>query len=183
MDFPKQATGPTNKEELVLLFIYDKSNSEFLPNLSSLTAYLRALTQKNKTIIWKVIHQKEFENIQKKQFHEDILNPYFTPHKTKYLFVDTHHIRLGAILVQEMSIEDSDPVAIESRATSRIEQHYLQVDLEGMAVYFDLRRFHTIILSYVNSQMLLEFTAQMHKLKCANSQMFLVTALFHKSLF
>ena len=117
----------------------------FLPNLSSQTAILRALTQKHKKFIWATIHQKEFENI-KKQFHEDILNQYFVPHETIYLFVDAHHTALAAVLAQGPSIEDCLPVVIASRATSKIEQRYPQLDLEGIAVGFGLRRFNQYLI-------------------------------------
>ena len=121
-----------------------QSNSEFLPNLSSQTANLRALTQKHKKFIWTAIHQTEFENI--KQFHEDILNWYFVPHETTYLFVDAHCTGLGAVLAQRPSIEDCLPVAIASWATSKIEQCYPQLDLEGIAVDFVLCQFHQYLI-------------------------------------
>ena len=48
MDFVKHATAPTSKEELISFLSMMQSNSKFLPNLSSQTANLRALTQKQK---------------------------------------------------------------------------------------------------------------------------------------
>ena len=63
------------------------------------------------------------------------------PHDTTYLFVDAHCTGLGAVLAQGPSIEDCLPVAIASRATSKIEQRYPQLDLEGIAVDFGLRQF------------------------------------------
>ena len=63
------------------------------------------------------------------------------PHDTTNLFVGAHCTGLGAVLAQGPSIEDCLPVAIASRATSKIEQRYPQLDLEGIAVDFGLRRF------------------------------------------
>ena len=91
------------------------------------------------------IRQKEFENI-RKQFHGDILNRYFVPHETTYLFVDAHRTGLGAVLSQGPSIEHCLPVAIASRATSKIEQRYSQLDLEGIAVDFGLRQFRQYLI-------------------------------------
>ena len=48
VEFVKQATAPTSKEELILFLSMIQSNSKFLPNLSSQTANLRALAQKQK---------------------------------------------------------------------------------------------------------------------------------------
>ena len=61
------------------------------------------------------------------------------PHETTHLFVGVHRTGLGAVLAQGPSIEDCLPVAIESQATSKIEQRYPQLDLEGIAVDFGLR--------------------------------------------
>ena len=144
VEFVKQATAPTSKKELILFLSMIQSNSEFLLNLSSQTANLRALTQKHKKFIWTAIHQKEFEKI--KQFHEDILTLYLVPYETTYLFVDAHCTGLGAVLAQGPSIEDCLPVAIASRATSKIEQRYPQLDLEGIVVDFGLRRFRHYLI-------------------------------------
>ena len=59
-------------------------------------------------------------------------------HETIYLFVDAHCTGLGAVLAQGPSIEDCLPVAITSRATSKIEQRYPQLALKGIAVDFGL---------------------------------------------
>ena len=52
VEFVKQATAPTSKEELMPFLSMIQSNSEILLNLSSQTANLRALTQKHEKIIW-----------------------------------------------------------------------------------------------------------------------------------
>ena len=51
VEFVKHATAPTSKEELISFLPMMQSNSEFLPNLSSQTANLRALTQKHKKLL------------------------------------------------------------------------------------------------------------------------------------
>ena len=59
-----------------------------------------------------------------------------------HIFVDAHLTGLGSVLAQRPSIEDCLPVAIASWATSKIEQCYPQLDLEGIAVDFGLCQFH-----------------------------------------
>ena len=68
------------------------------------------------------------------------------PHETTYLFVDAHLTGLGAVLAQGPSIEDCLPVGITSRATSKIEQCYSQLDLEGIAVDFELHQFRQYLI-------------------------------------
>ena len=56
VEFIKQVTAPTSKKELISFLSMIQSNSDFLPNLSSQTANLRALTQKHDEFIWTTIH-------------------------------------------------------------------------------------------------------------------------------
>ena len=63
------------------------------------------------------------------------------PHETTYLFADAYRTGLRAVLAQGPSIEDCLPATIASRATSKNEQHYPKLDLEGIAVDFGLGRF------------------------------------------
>ena len=70
-----------------------------------------------------------------------MLNQHYDPTKQTFIFVDARHSGLGAILAQGNSVEDTVPVATASRATSKVENRYPQLDLQGMAVDFGLRRF------------------------------------------
>ena len=122
-----------------------KSNAEFIANLSSLTSNLRALTEKHKKFNWTKTHQQEFDHI-KAVFCKDAINRFFDPNQPTYLFVDAHYTGLGAISAQGPSIQKCLPVAIASRATSKIEKRYPQLDLEGLAVDFGLHRFQQYII-------------------------------------
>ena len=75
-----------------------------------------------------------------------MLNQHYDSTKETIIFVDAHQSGLGAILAQGNSAEDTVPVAIASRATSKVEHQYPQLDLEGMAVDFGLRRFRQYIV-------------------------------------
>ena len=50
--------------------------------------------------------------------------------------MDAHRTGLGAVLAQGNSINNT--VAIASRTTTKVEQRYPQIDLEGLAVDFGL---------------------------------------------
>ena len=122
-----------------------QSNSAFIPRLAAEAYNLRQLTKKHCKFKWTDIHQKEFEKL-KELFHEKMLNQPYDPTKETFIFVDAHHSGLDAILAQGNSAEDNVPVATASRAASKVEHRYWQLDLERMAVDFGLRRFRQYIV-------------------------------------
>ena len=141
----KEADRPRNKAELVSFLSMIQSNSEFIPNLAVETTNLRELTAKHARFKWTEKQQKEFEKL-KEVFHADILNRYFDPNETTFIFIDAHRTGLSAILAQGNSLETAKVVATASRATTKIEQRYPQIDLEGMSADFGLRRFRQYLV-------------------------------------
>eukprot|EP00112_Aurelia_sp_Birch-Aquarium-sp1_P019314 Seg4753.2 transcript_id=Seg4753.2/GoldUCD/mRNA.D3Y31 product="Transposon Tf2-3 polyprotein" pseudo=true protein_id=Seg4753.2/GoldUCD/D3Y31 len=71
---------------------------------------------------------------------------YFDPKKDTYIFVDAHRTGLGAVLAQGDSINNTVQIAIASCTTTKVEQRYPQIDLEGLAVDFSLSRFRQYIV-------------------------------------
>ena len=140
-----EAERPQNKEELISFLSMLQSNSAFIPRVSLQTQQLRDLTKKHSRFKWRSGHQKEFEQV-KSMFHQETLIRYFDPKKDTYIFVDAHRTGLGAVLAQGNSINNTVPIAIASRTTTKVEQRYPQIDLEGLAVDFGLRRFRQYIV-------------------------------------
>ena len=108
-------------------------------------AKLRELTKKSAKFNWKTEHQSCFEHLLER-FKKETLLQYFDGRLQSYLFVDAHYTGLGSILAQGTTIDDARPVAIASRATSKAEKHYPQLDLEGLGVDFALRRFREYLV-------------------------------------
>lgn len=113
VEFVHITHSPIYKEEVVSFLSMIQSNAEFIPNLSTLTANLRTLTEKHRKFIWTKIHQQEFDHI-KRVFCKDTINRFFDPNQNTYLFIDAHHSSFGAILAQGSSIDQCRPVAIAS---------------------------------------------------------------------
>ena len=141
----QEAERPESKEGLMSFLSMLQSNSTFIQRISQYTQQLRNLTKMNSTFKWNKDHQREFEQV-KSMFHKDILIQYFDPQKNTYIFVDAHRTGLGAVLAQGCLINDTVPIAIASRTTTKVEQRYPQIDLEGLAVDFGLRRFRQYIV-------------------------------------
>ena len=53
---------------------------------------------------------------------------------------------LSAILMQGRSVDEAEPVAFASRATTDVENRYPQLDLEALSIDFGLRRFRYYIV-------------------------------------
>ena len=140
-----EAEKPKSKEELTSFICMLQANSEFIPNLPRYTTKLRELMKKNAQFIWTSEHEQEFNEV-KKQFSEDALLRFYDIKKETFLFVDAHKSGLGAVLSQGSSIENSVPVAVASRTTTKVEKRYPQIDLEGMSVDFGLRRFRQYLV-------------------------------------
>ena len=141
----RTAERPQSKEELVSFVCMVQSHSEFIPDLARHTSKLRELTKKSKRYVWTKDQEKEFKMIED-LFCEDTLLRFYDPHKHTFIFVDAHRTGLGAVLAQGKSMDSCVPVAVASRTTNDPEKRYPQIDLEGMAVDFGLRRFRQYLV-------------------------------------
>lgn len=139
-----KAGPPSNKAELRSFLSMVQAQSEFIPKLAKETEALRSLIKKNVRFKWGREQEKEFQKV-KRLFREDTMLRFFDPKKKTFLFVDAHQTGLAAILAQGSTKEDAKPVAMNSRTTTKTEQRYPQIDLEGLAVDYGLRRFRNYL--------------------------------------
>ena len=127
VDALQKAETPNNKEELISFLCMLQSNAEFIPQLSMHTQHLHELTNKHQKFQWDRKHQTEFDDI-KALFCRDTLNRFFNPDLPTFIFVDADHSGLA----QGSSISTALPISMASRATTKIERRYPQLDLEGI---------------------------------------------------
>ena len=146
VDALENLPSPKNKEELKSFICMMQSNSDFICQFSQKIAPLRKLLKNDARFQWSDSHQAIFEDIIS-AFRKDTLLRYFDLGKQTYVFVDAHKSGLCAILAQGDSVETAKPVDIKSRCTNKTESSsYPQLDLEGMAVDFALRRFRQYLI-------------------------------------
>ena len=136
---------PRNKEELNSFICMMQSNADFIPEFAQKAAKLRELTKKSVRFHWRKEHQECFEHLLH-AFRKETLLQYFDGNLQTFLFADAHKTGLGCILAQGTTIDNARPVAAASRATSKTEKHYPQLDLEGLGVDFGLRRFREYLV-------------------------------------
>ena len=138
-------TPPKDKKELVSFLCMMQANAEFIEKFAVRAAKLRELTHKNVWFKWTPEHQRCFEDLIS-AFRKDTMLRYFDVSKKTFIKVDAHKTGLSAMLCQGKSPEEAKPVALASRATSKSEKQYPQLDLEAASIDFGLRRFREYLV-------------------------------------
>ncbi|XP_038590459.1 uncharacterized protein K02A2.6-like [Micropterus salmoides] len=126
----QEAPTPSNelKAYLGLLNYYNK----FLKNLSTVLAPLHKLLKKETKWQWGEAQQASFEK--SKEIMKDIV-----------LSCDASPYGIGALLSHRMSDGTERPIGFTSRTLNAAEKNYSQLDKEGLAVLFGIKRFHKYI--------------------------------------
>ena len=137
----KNAPAPTNvsqlKSFLGLLNYYGK----FLPNLSSTLVPLYRLLQQQTEWHWSTAQQQAFQKA-KASLTSDCLLVHYDPSKELVLACDASPYGIGAALSHRMEDGLDKPIAFTSRSLVPAEKKYSQLDKEGLAIVFGVKRFH-----------------------------------------
>ena len=108
---------PKSKQDLRRLLGMVNYLSQYIPNMSKITAPLRGLLKKDIHWSWHDEHQKALERIQKVLTSSPVLH-FYDNNKPVVLQVDASQGGLGACLMQE-----GHPVIYASRSLTDAEQH------------------------------------------------------------
>ncbi|CAC5398223.1 unnamed protein product [Mytilus coruscus] len=127
---------PTNVKGVQRLLGMINYLTKFLENLSDISEPIRKLTHKENAWNWTFEHDKAFEMIKKAVTKTPVLK-YFDSKSETTLQCDASEKGLGASLMQ-----DSQPIAYASRALTKTEQNYAQIEKELLAVVFGMEKFH-----------------------------------------
>ncbi|KAI5750921.1 hypothetical protein M8J77_002494 [Diaphorina citri] len=130
---------PQSKKELMRFLGITKYLSKFIPNVSEVSAPLRELTKDRAEWIWSDCHQKSFQRLKTLICTSPVLR-YFDDTKQLIIETDASKSGLGSCLL----IEDQ-PVSFASRALTKCEQMYAQIEKELLAIVFATEKFHQFI--------------------------------------
>ncbi len=137
----KEAPVPTNttqlKSFLGLLNYYGK----FVPNLSTVLAPLHRLLEKRAAWTWNTEQQQSFDRV-KALLTSDTVLAHYDPAQTLILACDASPYGIGAVLSHTFNDGSERPVAYTSRSLGPAEKRYSQLDKEGLAIVFGVKRFH-----------------------------------------
>ena len=140
----KDSTPPSNTAELRSFLGTVNYVSRFIPDFSTITAPLRALTRRGCKWQWTELHQHAFDQLKRCLTNSSTM-AYFDPEKDTELIVDASPVGLGAILTQKTCEAGRMIVAYASRSLSPVEQRYSQTEREALACVWACERFHLYV--------------------------------------
>ena len=123
---------------LGLMIYYGK----FLPNLSSVLAPLYRLL--HKAVKWRWHKEEEEDSFReaKELLISTKLLVHFDPDKELILTCDASPYGVGAVLAHKEKDGTERPISYASRSLAMAERKYSQLDKEGLAIIFAVKRFH-----------------------------------------
>ena len=135
------APAPRNVTQLRSFLGLVNYYGKFLPNLSSTLAPLHRLLQKKTSWTWGSEQQTAFQEA-KSQLTSSCLLVHFDPNRPLLLACDASPYGVGAVLSYRMEDGSEKPIAFASRSLAPAERRYAQLDKEGLAIVFGVRKFH-----------------------------------------
>lgn len=115
--------------------------NKFLSNLSVLLSPLYRLLKKG--IHWKwAKEQQELFTKSKELLQSSSLLVHFDPEREVILAADASPTGIGGVISHRMEDGSEKPIAFASRTLSVAEQKYSQIEKEGLAIVFAVKRFH-----------------------------------------
>ena len=141
----KSAPAPQDVTQLKSFLGLINYYSKFLPNLSNTLAPLYRLLQKNTRWCWESEQRKAFQQA-KESLTSDCVLVHFDPAKQLILACDASPYGIGAVLSHRMDDGKDKPIAFSSRTLAPAEKKYSQLEKEGLAVIFGVKKFRQYLL-------------------------------------
>ena len=140
----RDAPVPRNVTELKSYLGLLNYYGRFLPSLSSVLGPLHSLLKKDVRWSWRPVHEESFRASKELLLSARVL-VHYDPGKELVLSCDASPYGVGAVLAHRMPDGSEHPVAYASRSLSPPERNYSQLDKEGLAVIFGVKKFHQYV--------------------------------------
>ena len=140
----KATPNPKNPKEVRSFLGLVNYLGRFIPDLSTISAPLRALTTKGYSWRWTRVEEECFNKLKNIVSSQDMMCHFKTGLPIK-LVVDASPVGLGAILLQDHGQGQFRPICYASRSLSKVEQRYCQTEREALAVLWACERFHLFV--------------------------------------
>ncbi len=138
------APEPTNVHELRAFLGLVNYYGRFIKQLSTLIYPLNQLLGKRVPWVWSKACQEAFEKLKARLASPDVL-AHYDMNLPLRLDCDASGYGLGAVLSHTFSDGTERPIAYASRTLSAAEKNYAQIEKEGLALIFGIKKFHKYI--------------------------------------
>ncbi len=146
IDAVMEAPRPTNVSELRGFLGMVNYYHKFLPNLAMVLHPLtEMLREDGRSWAWSESCDKAFLEA-KQMMTSDCVLTYYDPAKPIRVACDASPYRLGAVLSHQMPDDTERPIAFASRALSKAEKNYSQIDKEALGLIWGIRKFHQYLV-------------------------------------
>ena len=135
---------PRNVQELRSFLGLLNYYGRFIPNLASILHPLNELLRKDVEWVWSTECNKAFELAKEKLVSADVLMHYDSTLPVK-LAGDASAYGVGAVISHIMPDGTERPIAFASKTLSSSERNYSQIEKEGLALIFGVKKFHTYL--------------------------------------
>ena len=140
-DAVRHAPRPRNRSELQSFLGLVNHYRKHIPNMSTLCNPLNNLLRKDQQWCWTTETENAFQRLKELLVCDKNVLIHYDPQKDVTLAVDASPVGLGAVLSQRTD-KGEQPVAYASRSLTKCERNYAQLEKEGLAIIFGLKRFH-----------------------------------------
>ena len=140
----QDAPIPSNVTELKAYLGLISYYGKFLPNLSTHLAPLYQLLNKDVSWQWSKAQEESFQKSKKLLLSAKVLTHY-NPQLPIVLACDASAYGIGAVLAHRMSDGTDRPIAYASRTLNSSECNYSQIEKEGLACIFGVKKFYSYL--------------------------------------
>ena len=130
---------PQSQRELMTFLGFIQYLKKFMPNMADISAPLRKLTEKDVEWKWTETEENSFNKLKKLATEAPVLR-FYDPTLFLTLSVDSSSTGLGCVIMQE-----GQPIAYASRALTKTQHNYPQIEKETLAVVFGCEKFHQFV--------------------------------------
>ena len=143
----EEAPAPRNVSELKSYLGLLTYYSKFLPNLSSVLAPLYRLLRQTSRWQWGHVEAEAFR-ASKELLTSAPLLVHFDPELDITVACDASAYGIGAVLSHKMPDGSEKPIGFVSRSLSETEKKYPQIEKEGLACVFGVKKFHSYLYGH-----------------------------------
>ena len=140
----ERAPMPQNVQQLRSFLGLLNYYRKFLPNLATIIQPLNDLLQKNRKWSWSA-ECTQAVNTAKQLLTTSNLLTHYNPTLPLRLAADASQYGLGAVISHVLPSGEEKPIAFASRALTKSERNYSQIDKEALALVYGVRKFHTYL--------------------------------------